>query len=132
MKKLLANADVKNSQRVTDHLIPARRPDLIIINKKKENLQNCRLCCPGGLEDYIEKYERGLITAIRNDTDNSMDNRITITRKQKWKEQLYGRFKRLINKISHEKTWKWTRRHEFKSWTRLIAFHIALIPLGKV
>ena len=27
---------------------------------------------------------------------------------------------------------KWTRRHEFKYWTRLIAFHIALIPLGKV
>ena len=27
---------------------------------------------------------------------------------------------------------KWTRKHEFKSWTRLIAFHIALIPLGKV
>ena len=32
----------------TDHLIPTRRPDLIIINKKKkENLQNCRLCYPG-------------------------------------------------------------------------------------
>ena len=27
---------------------------------------------------------------------------------------------------------KWTRWHEFKSWPRLIAFHIALIPLGKV
>ena len=27
---------------------------------------------------------------------------------------------------------KWTRWHEFKSRTRLIAFHIALIPLGKV
>ena len=27
---------------------------------------------------------------------------------------------------------KWTRWHEFKSWTRLIAFHIALMPLGKV
>ena len=27
---------------------------------------------------------------------------------------------------------KWTRQHEFKSWTRLIAFHKALIPLGKV
>ena len=27
---------------------------------------------------------------------------------------------------------KWTQWHEFKSWTRLIAFHIALIPLGKV
>ena len=27
---------------------------------------------------------------------------------------------------------KWTRRHEFKSWMRLTAFHIALIPLGRV
>ena len=27
---------------------------------------------------------------------------------------------------------KWTRQHEFKTWRRLIAFHIALIPLGKV
>ena len=27
---------------------------------------------------------------------------------------------------------KWTRRHEFKSWTILIAFHIALKPLGKL
>ena len=27
---------------------------------------------------------------------------------------------------------KWTRRHEFKFWTRRIAFHITLIPLGKV
>ena len=26
----------------------------------------------------------------------------------------------------------WTRWHEFKSWTWLIAFHIALIPMGKV
>ena len=26
---------------------------------------------------------------------------------------------------------KWTRRHEFKSWTRLMAFHIALIPFEK-
>ena len=25
---------------------------------------------------------------------------------------------------------KWTRRHEFKSWTRLFAFHLALIPLA--
>ena len=26
--------------------------------------------------------------------------------------------------------WKWIRRHEFKSWTRLVAFHMALIALG--
>ena len=36
------------------------------------------------LEDYIQKHDGGLITAISNDTDNTMDNRMTITRKQKW------------------------------------------------
>ena len=35
------------------------------------------------LEDYIQKHERELITAIRNDNDNTMDNKMTITRKQK-------------------------------------------------
>ena len=39
--KLLRDFDIH-----TDHLISARRPDLIIINKKKENFQNCWLCCP--------------------------------------------------------------------------------------
>ena len=36
------------------------------------------------LEDYREKHEWGLITAIRNNTDNTIDNRMTKTRKQKW------------------------------------------------
>ena len=54
------------------------------------------------LVDYIEKHERGLITTIRNDTDSKIDERMTTTRKQKWEgKQLYGRFKRLINNISH-------------------------------
>ena len=57
------------------------------------------------LEDYIGKHERGLITAIRNNTDNTIDNRMTKTRKQKWEgKQLCWRFKRLIN-ISRDKTW---------------------------
>ena len=38
------------------------------------------------LEGYIEKHERGLITTIRNDTDNTIDERMTTTRKQKWKK----------------------------------------------
>ena len=39
-----------------------------------------------------------------------MDNRMIITRKQKWEgKQLYGRFERLINNISHDKTWTWRR-----------------------
>ena len=43
---------------------------------------------------------------------------MTITRKQKWEEkQLYGCFKRLINNISHEKTWTWQRKGNFKRET---------------
>ena len=70
------------------------------------------------LEDYIEKQERGLITTIRNYTDNTIDERVTTTRKQKWEgKQLYGRFKRLINIISHQKTGTWLRKGNFKRET---------------
>ena len=67
------------------------------------------------LEIYIEKHEGGLITAIRNNTDNTIDNRRIIIWKRKWEgKQLYGRFKRLINNISHEKTWTWLRKGNLK------------------
>ena len=70
------------------------------------------------LEEYIQKHDGGLITDIRNDTDNTMDNTMTITRKQKWEgKQLYGRFKLLINNISHDKTWMWLRKGNFKRET---------------
>ena len=39
------------------------------------------------LKDYIEKHEEGLITAIRNDTDNTKTKKTQITRKQKWEEK---------------------------------------------
>ena len=69
-------------------------------------------------EDYIEKHERGLITTIRNDTDNTIGERVTTTRKQKCEgKQLYGRFKRLINNISHQKTWTWLRKGNLKRET---------------
>ena len=43
---------------------------------------------------------------------------MTITRKQKWEEkQFYGCFKQLINNISHEKTWTWLRKGNFKRET---------------
>ena len=51
------------------------------------------------VEGYIEKYEGGRIRVIRNDADNTMRNRMTITRKRKYElKQLYLRFKRLISK----------------------------------
>ena len=72
------------------------------------------------LEHNIEKHEKGLITAIRNNTDNTIDNRMTKTRKQKWEgKQLHARFKRLIN-ISHDKTWTWLRKGNFKRETEAL------------
>ena len=45
------------------------------------------------LKDYKQKREEGLVTATRNDTENTRNNRMTIIRKQKWEgKQLYGRF----------------------------------------
>ena len=59
------------------------------------------------LEDYLEEHEGGLITAMKNDIDNKVTKRMTITRKQKNEEKhMCGRFKRLINNFSYEKTWK--------------------------
>ena len=70
------------------------------------------------LEDYIKKHKRGPITTIRNDTDNTIDDRMTTIRKQKWEEkQLYGRFKRLINNISHQKSSTLLRKRNFKRET---------------
>ena len=50
--KLLWDFDIQ-----TDHLISARRPDLMIINKKKkkENLKNARLFCPGRPQNKTER-----------------------------------------------------------------------------
>ena len=62
-----------------------------------------------------EKHDGGLITAIRNDNDDTMDKWVTINRKQNSEgKQLYGRLKRLINNISHDKTWIWLRKGNFK------------------
>ena len=73
------------------------------------------------LEDFMQKHDGGLITAIRNDTDNTMDNRMTIHRKQKWKgKQLYERFKGLINNILHEKTWTWLIKGNFREKESLL------------
>ena len=87
------------------------------------------------LEDYIEKHERGLIMATRNNTDNTIDNRMTKNRKQKWEEkQLYGRFKRLINNISHDKTWTWLRIGNFMRETEslLMAAHNSAIRTNHI
>ena len=49
---------------------------------------------------------------------NTMNHRMINTRKQKWEgKQLYGLFKQQINNISHDKTWTWLRKGNFKRET---------------
>ena len=52
-RKLLWDFDIQ-----TDHLTSPRRPDLIIINKKRENLQNCGPCCSSGPQSKIERTQK--------------------------------------------------------------------------
>ena len=43
---------------------------------------------------------------------------MTTTRKQKWEgKQHYDHFKRLVNNISHQKTWTWLRKGNLKRET---------------
>ena len=87
--------------------------------REEEDLPALKTALKHRYNDSKTIYKNGgLITAIRNNTENTMDNRMTITRKQKWEgKKLYGSFKRLINKISHEKTWTWLRKGNFKRET---------------
>ena len=83
------------------------------------------------LEDWIERHEGGLITAIRNDTDDTMANRMKITMKQKWEEkQLYGRFKRPINNNLYEKTSTWPRKGNCRKETESLLIAARNIAIG--
>ena len=66
------------------------------------------------LENYIEKRGERLIIAIRNNTN---DIGTTITRKQKREKTALRIFKRLTSDISHDKTWTWLRKGNFKRET---------------
>ena len=104
------NNNGPKNKKTNDHkkaLHPRDDVDRLYVSRKDggRGLANTEDSVDASIErllDYIQKHG-GLITAIRNDTENTMDNRMTITRKQKWEEkQLCGHCKRLIN-ISHEK-----------------------------
>ena len=83
----------------TDYMYQERR-------EEEDSVEDSADALMQRLQDYIEKHEGELSTATGNDTDNVIANIMIITMKQKWKEkQLYSRFERLINNISHEKTW---------------------------
>ena len=62
----------------TDHLILARRPDLIIINKKKENLQNCGLCYPSWPQNKIESEKKDKYLDLARELKKLWDMKVTI------------------------------------------------------
>ena len=151
--KLLWDFDIQ-----TDHLISARRPDLIIINKKKKK-KICKIVDFSVPVDHrikqkeCEKRDKYLDLAIElkktmeyksgdhphysiienvQNTEKSpgdlrrlavtqspvKDHQLTLiwkTLMSKWEDkQLYGRFKRLINNISHQKTRTWLRKETLR------------------
>ena len=100
---------------LTDYMFQEKR--------EEEDLPALKTALPHQYNDLktVQKHDGGLITAIRNGNDNMMDNRMTITMKQKWEgKQLYGRFKWLINNISHDKTRTWLRKGNFKRETEFL------------
>ena len=120
------NLDKWTKELMTMHkaLHPRDNLDRLYVSRKEEgrglvSIEDSIDASMQRLEDYIEKPEGGLITAIRNNTDNTIDNKMTKTRKQKWEEkQLHGHFKRL--NISHDKTWTWLRKGNFKRETEYL------------
>ena len=60
------------------------------------------------------------ISATINNTNNRRVIRITINRKQKWEEKMYGYFKRQTREISHEKTRTWLRKGDLKRETEYL------------
>ena len=77
----------------TDHLISARRPELIIINKTK------------GICKIVD------FASIHGKKKN---NQKTNNGKEK---QLYGHFKQQTSKISHEMIWTWLKNWSFNRET---------------
>ena len=71
---------------MTSHDIPETASTDYMYKEKREekDLPASKTALMQRFEDYI--HEGGLFTAIRNDTDNTMNNRKTITRKQKWEK----------------------------------------------
>ena len=59
------------------------------------------------------------ITITRNGNPNN-NNRNTHQEKNMGRKKLHGRFKRLINNISLDKTWIWLRKGNFKRETEYL------------
>ena len=102
-RKELKQMDPRTRKLMTMHkaLHPRNDVDIQYVSRKEGG--RALISIEDSVEASIQRLEKhvgSLITATRNDTDNTKTNRMTITKKQKWLyKQLYGRFKRLISNI---------------------------------
>ena len=86
----LKQMDQRTRKLMTIHWVlrPRDDVDILYVSRKEggrgltsiEDNVDASIQC---LKVYIEKHKGGLITATRNDTENTKTNRTTITRKQK-------------------------------------------------
>ena len=81
----------------------------------EESWRTEETCCFSYSKENLQVYTGVKKSQAVVDTVNTINERMTTSRKRKWEEkQLYGRFKRLINNISHQKTWTWLRKGNLK------------------
>ena len=106
----------------------------------EESLRPEETCCH--TDSCKKKYQITMVWKTHNEFDTNNNNEkinkyleLTRVREKLWKirmENIHTIALRRWPWCNGYRRMKWSLRHEFKSWTRLIAFHIALIPLGKV
>ena len=78
-RKLMTMRKAQHPRDEVDRLYVSRKEG----GRRLASIKDCVDASIERFEDYIEKHEGRLITATRNDTDDMMTNRRTITRKQK-------------------------------------------------
>ena len=107
------------------------------------NIHMLYICvCTGSMRynvDFLRGFKQVLILLDRCPYQKKKKKKIRRTHYLLWlthslrkNSQIITFTKFISTSCNRYRRRKWTRRHEFKSWTRLIAFHIAQIPLGKV
>ena len=113
-----------NEQRQEDPLEPTHNSSLLIQDVALKTYQKRWTVEKGGGRGS----ERSVLMARHDDDDLWHINQC------RWfmSNPLYTYVYEIYTWCNGYRRRNWTRRHEFKSWTGLIAFHIALIPLGKV
>ena len=113
--------------------------------KQRNTWETSGFCCIGMMNckglyrlDSCSQFDVAISITIYKKTKNKKKKqKREVTSFDLWSKHVYQIY--FIINLGWRCPWcngyrrrNWTRRHEFKSWTRLIAFHIALIPLGKV